>query len=66
MLGHHGRDYPPLCGRPQNFFASTALITAFSSARSAYMRLSRAFSAYSSRMRVRSETVAPAQLLFHA
>ena len=66
MLGHHGRDHLPLRGRRQNFFASTSLIAAFSSARSAYMRLSRAFSASSSRMRVRSETVAPAYLLFHA
>lgn len=41
-------------------------MAAFSKARSAYIRLSRAFSAYSSRMRVRSLTVLPAYVLFQA
>ncbi len=52
-----------LRGRPYNFRARTSLMAAFSSARSAYIRFSLAFSASSSRNRVTSETLAPPYLL---
>ena len=52
-------DRLPLRGRRHSFRCSTSLIAAFSSASSAYIRFSFAFSASSSFSRFSSETVAP-------
>ena len=62
---HQLPDYLASGRRRQNFRFKTFLIAAFSSARSAYMRLSLAFSASSSRNRVSSDTSTPEYLLFH-
>src|SRR5688572_19716993 len=51
--------------RPYSFRLSTSLMAAFSSARSAYIRFSFAFSVSSSRSRFTSDTVAPPYLLRH-
>lgn len=52
-------------GRLYHFRDRTSLMAAFSSARSAYMRLSRVFSASSSLTRVSSDIVMLAYLRFH-
>ena len=52
-------------GRRYHFRAKTSLMAAFSSARSAYIRFSFAFSPSSSRSRFTSDTEAPAYLLRH-
>src|SRR5688572_17675574 len=51
--------------RPYSFRLRTSLMAAFSSARSAYIRFSFAFSASSSRNRFTSDTEAPPYLLRH-
>ena len=55
---------PPACRRRYNFFSSP-LIASFSSASSAYMRLSRLFSDSSSLTRTSSETSSPPYFAFH-
>src|SRR5690606_10205603 len=64
LLNQHGGDLA-LRGRPYSFRWSTSLMAAFSSAKSAYIRFSRAFSVSSSRSRFTSDTVAPPYLLRH-
>src|ERR1041385_4898643 len=59
------RDRLPLRGRRHNFRLNRSLIAVFSRARSAYIRLSFAFSASSSRSRRNSGTVAPPYFAFH-
>ena len=63
VLAHQHLGDLSLRGRPYSFRFRTSLIAAFSSARSAYMRFSFAFSASSSRSRLTSETDAPPYLL---
>src|SRR5581483_3797019 len=65
LLNHEPRRLP-LRRRRHHFLDSTSLIAVFSRASSAYKRLSLAFSASSSRMRVSSDTVTPEYLLFQA
>src|SRR3954452_10239280 len=65
MLLHQHLEHLSLRRRRYSFRPRTSLIAAFSSARSAYIRLSFAFSASSSRRRFTSLTVAPAYLLRH-
>src|ERR1700758_1796083 len=60
----HDPDRLALGRRRQSFRLRTSLIAVFSSARSAYMRLSLAFSASSSRSRLSSLTPAPAYFDF--
>src|SRR6185437_16606192 len=59
VRAHHLGDRLPLRGRRHDFRLSTSLIAAFSSASSAYIRFSLAFSSSSSRSRRSSWTVAP-------
>src|SRR5690348_454158 len=59
MLAHQRLGDLSLRGRPYSFRFRTALMPAFSSARSAYIRFSLAFSASSSRNRFTSDTDAP-------
>jgi hypothetical protein len=49
----------PLRRRPYSFRFNTSLIAVFSNARSAYIRLSFAFSAFKSLSRLSSETLTP-------
>src|SRR5688572_9113673 len=65
MLTHQHLSDLSLRERPYSFRFNTSLMAAFSSARSAYIRFSFAFSASSSRRRFTSETVAPPYLLRH-
>ena len=60
LILHQRLRHLPLRGRRYSFRANTSLIAAFSKARSAYIRLSFEFSASSSRMRFRSDTLTPA------
>src|SRR5512143_1276067 len=65
VLTDQHRDRAALGGRRHNFRDSTSLIAAFSSAKSAYLRFSRLFSASSSLTCFSSLTDMPAYLLFH-
>src|SRR5512143_1529352 len=65
VLTDQHRDRAALGGRRHNFRDSTSLIAAFSSAKSAYIRFSRLFSASSSLTCFSSLTDMPAYLLFH-
>src|SRR5690606_5917835 len=62
---HQQLDHLAPGRRRQDFRFRTSLIAEFSRARSAYMRLSLAFSASSSRSRCSSDTWTPEYLLFH-
>lgn len=62
MFLHEHLGHLPLPGRLYSFLDRTSLIAAFSSASSAYMRLSFAFSASSSFIRFSSETDTPPYL----
>src|SRR5215470_3149005 len=64
LLHQHRQDFP-FRGRRHRFRLRTSLIAAFSSARSAYIRLSLAFSASSSFSRFNSPTDAPAYFARH-
>ena len=59
VIRHEHLGRLPLRERRYSFRESTSLMAAFSSASSAYMRLSFAFSASSSFIRLSSETVTP-------
>src|SRR4051812_10600756 len=65
MVLHQHLDHLSFRRRRYSFRARTSLIAAFSSARSAYIRFSVAFSASSSRNRFTSGTETPAYLLRH-
>src|SRR6478672_13534879 len=65
MLLHQQLSDLSLHERPYSFRFRTSLMAAFSSARSAYIRFSFAFSTSSSRSRFTSETDAPPYLLRH-
>ncbi len=65
MLPDQDLDDLALRGRPYSFRLRTSLIAVFSSARSAYIRLSLEFSASNSLIRLTSLPVAPAYLLRH-
>src|SRR5215470_16353993 len=64
LLHQHRQDFP-FRGRRHRFRLRTSLIAAFSRARSAYIRLSLAFSASSSFSRFSSATEAPAYFARH-
>src|SRR5712691_12603810 len=64
MLLDHDPRCLPAFRRRYSFRFSTALIASFSSARSAYIFFSRAFSASSSRRRFNSETLKPPYFAF--
>ncbi len=62
---HEAPYRPTLAHRPYNFFSIRSFIAALSSANSAYVRLSRAFSASNSFTRRSSDASSPPCWLYH-